>query len=85
MIRALELPTVVLVEDSDEDADTVQTAFARSGVTATLRRVASGDACIALLRTPGQTLPALVVVRSGDWMTICRSLFCPAPVCCQMR
>ena len=62
MFRAHELPTVVLVEDSDEDADTVQTAFARSGVTATLRRVASGDACIALLSTPGQTLPALVVM-----------------------
>jgi CheY-like chemotaxis protein len=62
MFRAHELPTVVLVEDSDEDADTVQTAFARSGVTATLRRVASGDACIALLKTPGQALPALVVM-----------------------
>jgi CheY-like chemotaxis protein len=62
MVRALELPTVVLVEDSDEDADTVQIAFARSGVTATLKRVPSGDACIALLKTPGQTLPALVVM-----------------------
>lgn len=57
-----ELPTVVLVEDSDEDADTVETAFAHSGVPATLRRVASGDACIALLKTAGQTLPALIVM-----------------------
>lgn len=62
MVRAQDLPTVVLVEDSDEDADTVETAFARSGVTATLRRVASGDACIALLKTFGQTLPVLVVM-----------------------
>jgi CheY-like chemotaxis protein len=60
--HSTELPTVVLVEDSDEDADTVETAFARSGVTATLKRVANGDACIALLKTPGQILPALIVM-----------------------
>jgi CheY-like chemotaxis protein len=62
MHHAFELPTVVLVEDSDEDADTAETAFIGSGVAASLRRVTSGDACIALLKTPGQLMPALVVM-----------------------
>lgn len=53
---------VVLVEDNDADADTVETAFAGSGITATLVRVTRGDACIALLKTLGKTPPALIVM-----------------------
>ena len=56
-----DMPTVLLVEDSDEDADTVATAFARSGVHATLHRVASGDACIARLKEARQA-PTLVIM-----------------------
>lgn len=55
------LPIVLLVEDSDEDADTVATAFARSGVDGALHRVASGDACIAWL-TAARTMPRLVIM-----------------------
>lgn len=56
-----EIPTVLLVEDSDEDADTVATAFARSRVKGILHRVAGGDACIAWLKNarPG---PSLVIM-----------------------
>ena len=56
-----DMPTVLLVEDSDEDADTVATAFARSGVNGTLGRVASGDACIARLKETGAA-PKLVIM-----------------------
>ena len=56
-----EMPTVLLVEDSNEDADTVATAFARSGVKGTLRRVAGGDACIALLKM-SRPAPSLVIM-----------------------
>ena len=56
-----ELPTVLLVEDSDEDADTVATAFVRSGINGTLHRVASGDACIVWLKEAKQT-PNLVIM-----------------------
>ena len=61
MLMLPEMPTVLLVEDSDEDADTVAIAFARSGVNGTLHRVMGGDACIAWLKTSPQT-PALVIM-----------------------
>ena len=56
-----DMPIVLLVEDSDEDADTVATAFERSGVNGTLHRVASGDACIVRLKEAGQA-PKLVIM-----------------------
>ena len=52
---------MLLVEDSDEDADTVATAFARSGINGTLHRVASGDACIVRLKEARPT-PNLVIM-----------------------
>lgn len=55
------MPTVLLVEDSDEDADTVATAFHRSGVKGTLHRVAGGDACIAWLKLTPQR-PTLIIM-----------------------
>ena len=56
-----EIPTVLLVEDSNEDADTVATAFTLSGVHGRLHRVSSGDACIALLKEAG-AMPMLVIM-----------------------
>ncbi len=56
-----ELPSVLLVEDSDEDADTFATALERSGLVATVHRVASGDACIAWFTASRQT-PTLVIM-----------------------
>jgi CheY-like chemotaxis protein len=57
-----DLPMCVLVEDSDEDADTFNDALRQSGIKAELRRVCSGDACMALLRQAGPRLPALIVM-----------------------
>jgi CheY-like chemotaxis protein len=41
---------VLVVEDSDEDFDTVLTAARQAGVTHAIRRVRSGDDCLQLLR-----------------------------------
>jgi CheY-like chemotaxis protein len=61
---------VVVVEDSDEDFDTLTEAAAAAGVTQTIRRAASGGDCLALLRSHGHdgsdvplpTLPALILM-----------------------
>lgn len=47
--RVLNAPLLV-VEDSDEDFDTLVEAFHASGQTRTIHRALSGDACIAFLR-----------------------------------
>lgn len=53
----------MLVEDSDEDADTVEEAFRRCGIPARLQRATNGDECLALLRgTSGARPPALVLM-----------------------
>jgi CheY-like chemotaxis protein len=57
-----ELPEVILVEDSDEDADTVQQAILRCSTPVRLHRVLTGDACLALLQQPRAALPALVLM-----------------------
>jgi CheY-like chemotaxis protein len=41
---------VVVVEDSDEDFDTVLTAARRAGIQQEIRRALTGDDCLALLR-----------------------------------
>ncbi len=59
-----KLPTslrLVLVEDSDEDADTVTQALKRSGIPVELQWVTSGDACMALL-APGARHPVMVLL-----------------------
>ncbi len=59
----IELPEFILVEDSDEDADTVQQAVMRCSTPVRLTRVLSGDACLALLQQqPRAALPALVMM-----------------------
>lgn len=52
----------ILVEDSDEDADTLCEALRQSGIAATFQRVTTGGACLALLRKTGRRLPALVLM-----------------------
>lgn len=56
---ALAAP-IVVVEDSDEDFDTVCEAAASSGVTRMIHRVTSGGDCLAMLRGEGKLhLPSL--------------------------
>lgn len=60
---------LLVVEDSDEDFDTLLEAARDAGVTRPLHRLASGGDCLALLRgdavasvAPLQALPALIVM-----------------------
>ena len=61
---------VVVVEDSDEDFDTLVEAAAAAGVTQTIHRAASGGDCLAKLRSHGHegsdvrltALPALILM-----------------------
>jgi CheY-like chemotaxis protein len=54
----------MVVEDSDEDFDTVRVAFERAGLSNELRRVTSGGMCLQVLRgTGGEPVrPALVIL-----------------------
>ena len=45
---------VLVLEDSDEDFDTVEEAARASGLTIPLRRATTGDACLSLLRGRGK-------------------------------
>lgn len=55
---------ILVVEDSDEDFDTLRDAAAAAGVTRTMLRVASGGDCLVMLRGEGERvlpqLPALI-------------------------
>ena len=57
---------LVVVEDSDEDFDTLRDVATASGVSRVIHRVASGGECLAMLRGEGtvrlQLLPALIVM-----------------------
>ena len=60
---------LVVVEDSDEDFDTLVEAAREAGITQTVRRMDSGGDCLAQLRghcldalTPWPTLPALILM-----------------------
>ncbi len=55
---------VMVVEDSDEDFDTVRVAFEQAGLSNELRRVTSGGMCLQVLRgTGGEPIrPALVIL-----------------------
>ena len=51
---------VLVVEDSDEDFDTLREAAAATGLTRKMHRVVSGGDCLAMLRgESGATLPVL--------------------------
>ncbi|WP_411281577.1 response regulator [Gemmatimonas sp.] len=56
------MPICLLVEDSDDDADTVTEAFRRSGIPGHLQRVSNGDECLTLLRVAGATRPPALVL-----------------------
>jgi len=58
----IDQPTCLLVEDSDEDADTVAEAFRRSGIAGQLQRVTNGEECLVLLRRATTHQPALVLM-----------------------
>ena len=57
---------VLVVEDSDEDFDTLREAAATTGLTRTMHRVVSGGDCLAMLRAEGAgvllQLPALILM-----------------------
>lgn len=55
---------ILVVEDSDDDFDTLQTAFRAAGCANEIRRVTSGDGCLELLASHTKTLwrPALVLM-----------------------
>ena len=55
-------PLCLLVEDSDEDADTLGEALRQSGISVDLEQVCSGDDCMAALRAPAARRPALVLM-----------------------
>jgi two-component system, response regulator len=66
---ALPSVSVVVVEDSDEDFDTLVEAAREAGVTQVIYRVLSGGDCLALLRgqpvnclAPLPALPALILM-----------------------
>lgn len=56
-----DLPRLLLVEDSDEDAATIREALERSGILASLQRVMTGDGCMDALRDAASP-PALVIM-----------------------
>ncbi|GAA4015734.1 response regulator [Actimicrobium antarcticum] len=60
------IASIVVVEDSDEDFDTLREVAAKAGIARVIHRVASGGDCLALLRGEGKVnlslLPALIVM-----------------------
>lgn len=62
MAHVIHPPLCLLVEDSDEDADTFGEALRQSGISVELERVCSGDACMAVLRAPSARRPALILM-----------------------
>jgi CheY-like chemotaxis protein len=62
MTSAIDPQHIVLVEDSDEDHDTVCEALRLCGLPARLSRVSNGDDCMALLRRDGAARPAFVML-----------------------
>ena len=69
-----DLPRLLLVEDSDEDAATIREALERSGIPASLQRVMTGDGCMDALRDAASP-PALVILgttpfTSASWSRV---------------
>ncbi len=53
---------IVIVEDSDEDFDTVMEAVKKAGLAAEVHRATSGDAFLALLRGAAAIRPVMVLM-----------------------
>lgn len=56
------LPPVIIVEDSEEDFDTVREAVRRAGITAEVLRAKTGGECLDLLRGASALRPAVVLM-----------------------
>ena len=63
-----KLPSIVIVEDSDEDFDTVQHAIKKAGIVAEVTRATTGGGCLDLLRGAAAIRPAVVLM---DLNTAC--------------
>ena len=57
-----KLPPVVIVEDSDEDFDTVVQAVRRGGIAAEVCRASTGGECLDLIRGAAAVRPAVVLM-----------------------
>ncbi|MBC7727907.1 MAG: response regulator [Microbacteriaceae bacterium] len=62
MSAASRLCPILIVEDSDEDFDTVVQAVRKAGIMADVRRATSGGECLDLLRSASSIRPALVLM-----------------------
>jgi len=56
------LPPIIIVEDSDEDYDTVVQAVRQAGIAAEVRRATNGGECLELLRGAAALRPAVVLM-----------------------
>ena len=61
-MRAVTIPSVLVVKDSDEVFDTVQMALKASCLRCAVRRTVNGNGGLAVSRGRGRTLPRPVVV-----------------------
>ncbi|QJW92959.1 response regulator [Frigoriglobus tundricola] len=62
MTTAHTLPPIIIVEDSDEDFDTVRDAVRKAGITVEVRRATTGGECLDLLRGSVAIRPAVVLM-----------------------
>ncbi len=62
MTAVPKLPPIIIVEDSDEDFDTVQQAVRKAGVVAEVRRATTGGGCLDLLHGVAAIRPAMVLM-----------------------
>lgn len=62
MHAASTLSPIIIVEDSDEDFDTVVQAVRKAGIMADVRRAKTGGECLELLRSATALRPAVVLM-----------------------
>jgi CheY-like chemotaxis protein len=62
MNAASTLSPIIIVEDSDEDFDTVVQAVRKAGIMADVRRAKTGGECLDLLRSAYSIRPAVVLM-----------------------
>ncbi|MBC7414855.1 MAG: response regulator [Herminiimonas sp.] len=62
MSAASKLCRILVVEDSDEDFDTVVQAVRKAGIMADVRRAKTGGDCLDLLRSASELRPAVVLM-----------------------